>query len=142
VLWVTGAERTVTPIDLASGAVRPPVAVGNGPIGVAVGGGAVWVANGDDGTVSRLDAVSGARRGDDVRVGSGPIAVEVSGDDVWVLNQDASTVSHLSARTGAPVEPDLHLPPELSRPRDLVATPDGVAVVGVDGPAAALLVAR
>jgi DNA-binding beta-propeller fold protein YncE len=142
VLWVTGAERTVTPIDLERGTVRSAADVGAGPIGLAVAGGTVWVANGDDGTVSRLDAATGQRRGDDVRVGAGPIAVAVSGDDVWVLNQDAGTVSHLSASTGDRVEPDVPLPASLSRGRDLVATPTGIAVVGVDASQAAFLPTR
>ena len=37
------------------------IPVGNGPTGVAVGDGSVWVANASDGTLSRIDAVSGAR---------------------------------------------------------------------------------
>lgn len=132
-LWVTGRDRTVTRIDLATGAVGAPAEVGNGPIGVIVAAGTVWVANGDDGTVSRLDAATGARRGPDVAVGGGPTAIAVHGDDVWVLNHDAATVSHLSAATGQRVEPDRPVPEALSRPRDLDVTDDGtVWVVGVD----------
>jgi YVTN family beta-propeller protein len=142
VLWATGEDHTVTPIDLASGTVREPVDVGRGPIGLAVAGSTLWVANSDDGTVSRVDTAAGRRVGADVTVGKGPIAVATSGDDVWVLNQDSATVSHLSADTGDRVEPDVPIPPSLTRARDLVATPFGVVVVGVDASQAAFLTAR
>lgn len=137
-LWVTGAERTVTPVDLVTGAAGPPAEVGLGPIGVAVAGGTVWVANGDDGTVSRLDAATGARRGPDVAVGSGPIAVAVQGDDVWVLDQDSSEITHLRAGTGRVVD-TTPLPPRLGRARDLAVSQEGVYVVGVDEPMLAFL---
>jgi outer membrane protein assembly factor BamB len=137
-LWVTGAERTVTPVDLVTGTSGPPAEVGNGPIGVAVADGTVWVTNGDDGTVSRLDATTGARRGPDVAVGGGPIAVEVLGDDVWVLGQDSGEVTHLRASTGRVVD-STALPPELTRARDLAVAPEGVYVVGVDAPTLAFL---
>ena len=103
-LWVTGADHTVTRIDLPTLHAGAPVEVGNGPIGIAVANGTVWVANGDDGTVTRLDAATGERRGPDLAVGSGPIAVEVQGDDVWVLDQDSSEVTHLRAGTGRVVD--------------------------------------
>ena len=98
----------------------------------------MWVANGDDGTVSRLDAATGARRGPDIAVGSGPIAVEVHGDDVWVLDQDSSELTHLRASTGRVVDTTA-LPPELTRGRDLAVAPEGVYVVGVDAPMLAFL---
>jgi outer membrane protein assembly factor BamB len=141
-LWATGSDQTVTPIDLGGGEVGDPVEVGAGPIGLAVSDGVLWVANGDDGSLSRLDAATGARRGNDIRVGSAPIAVAVDHDDVWVLNQDSATVSHLSAATGERVEPDLPLPVSMTRGRDLVATSLGVAVIGVDASQAAFLPPR
>jgi DNA-binding beta-propeller fold protein YncE len=129
----------VTPVDLSTGAAGPSVAVGNGPIGVAVADGTVWVTNGDDGTVSRLDAATGARRGPEVDVGSGPVAVGVLGDDVWVLNQDAGTVTHLRASTGTRAEPDLAIPGSMTRARDLIVTDDGVWIAGTDRAQAAFL---
>ncbi len=132
-LWVTGTEHTVTRIDLPTLHAGAPVEVGNGPIGVAVANGTVWVANGDDGTVTRLDAATGARRGPDIAVGRGPIAVELQGDDVWVLDQDSSELTHLRASTGRVVDTTA-LPPGLTRGRDLAAAPEGVYVVGVDAP--------
>ncbi len=137
-LWVTGAEHTVTRIDLPTLQAGAPVEVGNGPIGVAVANGTVWVANGDDGTVTRLDAATGERRGPDLAVGRGPIAVQVLGDDVWVLDQDSSELTHLRSSTGRVVDTTA-LPPELTRARDLAVAPEGVYVVGVDAPMLAFL---
>lgn len=141
-LWVTGADHTVTPIDLTTGVAGAPVPVGNGPIGLAVADGTVWVANGDDGTVSRLDAATGDRRGPDADVGAGPIALSVRGDDVWVLNQDPGTLSHLTASTGRRVEPDIAIPGSIGRARDLVVSDEGVWIVGTDRAQAAFLPAR
>jgi DNA-binding beta-propeller fold protein YncE len=137
-LWVTGTESSVTPIDLATFTPSAPAGVGGGPIGVAVAAGTVWVANGDDGTVSRLDAATGARRGPDVAVGAGPIAVAVRGDDVWVLVQDGGALARLRAGSGRVVD-TTPLPPQLTRARDLAVDQEGVYVVGVDAPLLAFL---
>ena len=44
-----------------SGAALKAIGVGNGPAGIAVGYGGVWVANRDDGTVTRIDTTTGRR---------------------------------------------------------------------------------
>jgi hypothetical protein len=55
-VWVTSSARTVTRIDPATGqVVGDPVRVGDEPGSVSVGEGAVWVANGGDGTVTRIE---------------------------------------------------------------------------------------
>ena len=48
-------ENSVALIDPASGAVEADEEVGRGPTAVATGAGSVWVANGLDGTVTRID---------------------------------------------------------------------------------------
>jgi DNA-binding beta-propeller fold protein YncE len=54
-VWVTSADRTVTRLDPATGEIMgDPVDVGDEPASIAVGEGAVWVANGGDGTVTRI----------------------------------------------------------------------------------------
>ncbi len=52
---LTPNDNTVSRIDPSTNQVVQTVSVGGGPAGVATGGGAVWVANGLDGTVSRID---------------------------------------------------------------------------------------
>jgi YVTN family beta-propeller protein len=60
------------------------VPVGHEPSAISAGGGAVWVANSGDGTVSRLDAGSGKVIAT-VDVGSNPSDVAVSQRGVWVV---------------------------------------------------------
>jgi YVTN family beta-propeller protein len=45
----------VARIDAATGSILAEVTVGDTPTSIAVGEGAVWVANTGDGTVSRID---------------------------------------------------------------------------------------
>ena len=69
-------------IDPASGSVTDTVTVGRNPTGVAVGSGAVWVTNGSDGTVTRLDLRNLTKT--TIRVGSSPTAVAAAPDGIWV----------------------------------------------------------
>ena len=63
--------------------VTARIRVGRSPTGIAVGAGAVWVANSRDGTVTRIDARS-RRPTATIAVGERPSAVVVSGGKVWV----------------------------------------------------------
>ncbi len=57
--------------------------VGSDPRAVAVGGGRVWVAGGEDGTVVRVDPVRPARARRDSHTGSSPAALTVADGSVW-----------------------------------------------------------
>ena len=57
--------------------------VGAAPIGVASGHGSIWVANSGDGTVSRIDAISG-KVTQTIPVGGSPNSLVVTDDAVWV----------------------------------------------------------
>src|SRR5262249_9474059 len=59
---VVAKPNSVAAIDPKTDRVVTDVAVGNSPSSVAVGGGAVWVLNADDRTVSRVDLASHAAR--------------------------------------------------------------------------------
>ena len=55
-----GARRAITPdgagaLDPVTGQVAASVAVGSAPAGIAAGAGSIWVTNGADGTVTRID---------------------------------------------------------------------------------------
>jgi YVTN family beta-propeller protein len=72
------------------------VDVGDNPVGVAVGGGAVWVANTDDNTVSRVDPARNAVTAT-VAVGKSPNGIAVGGGGVWVANAASDTVSRVTS---------------------------------------------
>src|ERR1700722_15181847 len=73
------------------------------PGGMAFGGANIWVANGDDGTVTKLLASTGAVvntysvGGPSAAAGEGAF----DGKFIWVSNQTPSTVTKLLASTGA-----------------------------------------
>ena len=72
------ATTPLTRIDPATGTVTGEgVEVGARPDGIAVGPGAVWVANSQDGTVTRIDPATGQPRGP-VTVGSGPAGIAIT----------------------------------------------------------------
>ena len=67
---------------------------------IAVGLGAVWVANTLDATVSRIEPSTGTVSGT-VPVGQGPRDVAVGLGSVWVANEFAGTVSQIDPRTNS-----------------------------------------
>jgi YVTN family beta-propeller protein len=78
--------------------------VGNGPTGIALGAGAVWVANSLDNSVSKLDAATG----DVVRtitVGGTPSGVAFGLGAVWVSNASDGTVSRITTSATPVVRP-------------------------------------
>ena len=105
-IWVANADaHSVSRIDPAKQVVIQTIQVGNGPAGIAFGGGFVWVANGLDGTVSRIDP-----RTDTVvqriRVGNGPAGVAVDsrgrlGRELERRHGDAGS----TGKTGKPLAP-------------------------------------
>ena len=74
------------------------IGVGNGPIGVAVGEGAVWVANRQDGTVSRIDPGTDAIT-DVMSVGREPSAIAAGDGGVWVADSSDATVTRIDPET-------------------------------------------
>jgi len=91
-VWVSSQSRsTVTRLDPATGEARGrPIGVGGGPTDVAVGGGAVWVANSRqmEGTVSRIEPGSG-EAGEPIDVADGQtFALTYSAGGVWVAASD------------------------------------------------------
>jgi YVTN family beta-propeller protein len=67
------------------------IAVGNGPEGVAVGDGAVWVANSIDGTLSRIDPVRG-NVVSSIALGAGATDVATGAGAVWVSDETGDCV--------------------------------------------------
>ncbi len=104
-------SRAQAPVPPDSVAVFDPqrsrvvghVPVGRRPVAVALGHGSVWVANADDGTVSRIDH----DRHELIRtigIGAPAIDLAVTTDAVWVANGSDGTVSRIDPGADAVVE--------------------------------------
>jgi YVTN family beta-propeller protein len=85
------AVGAITP---AGGAIRAVVPLGTAPSVLAAGDGAVWVANYNQGTVSRIDAATRAVV-ETIPVGNAPSGVTVGAGAVWVTNNDGESVSRI-----------------------------------------------
>jgi serine/threonine protein kinase len=79
----TVAPDSVGVIDPSSNDLVGEVAVGKQPSAITTGAGAVWVANEDDKTVSRIDPLDRTARPDTITVGGFPSGLAVGGGDVW-----------------------------------------------------------
>src|SRR4051794_8318762 len=76
------------------------VATAQGPVGQAVDAqGRVWVANADDGSVSRLDA-AGDRVDFTRKVGVAPLRLAATQHSVWVTVFNEGSVKQLDVTTG------------------------------------------
>ena len=104
------ASRTNAPppdsvalIDQQRSRVVGHVLVGRRPVALAIGHGSVWVANADDGTVSRIrqDRHEVIRT---IGIGAPAIDLAVATDAVWVANGSAGTVSRIDPSADAVVE--------------------------------------
>ena len=94
---------SVAVIDLQRSRVVGHVLVGRRPVAVAIGHGSVWVANADDGTVSRIhpDRREVIRT---IGIGAPAIDLAVATDAVWVANGSDGTVSRIDPSADAVVE--------------------------------------
>jgi len=105
------SSRTEAPVPPDSVAVIDPqrsrvvghVLVGRRPVALAIGHGSVWVANADDGTVSRIDR----ERREVIRtigIGAPAIDLAVATDAVWVANGSDGTVARIDPSADAVIE--------------------------------------
>ena len=94
---------SVAMIDPQRSRVVGHVLVGRRPVALAIGHGSVWVANADDGTVSRIHP---GRREVIRTIGIGAPAIDlaVATDAVWVANGSDGTVSRIDPGADAVVE--------------------------------------
>src|ERR671936_2168522 len=122
---------SVAVIDPQRSRVVGHVLVGRRPVALAIGHGSVWVANADDGTVSRIDQ----ERREVIRtigIGAPPIDLAVATDAVWVANGSDGTVSRIDPSADAVVETiDLRGASELAwNPTYAVAADDDSVWIG------------
>src|SRR5262249_9293861 len=107
---LTVRGNTVVRIDTATGKVIGVTPVGKGPEAVAVGGGTVFVHNWTDGTVSKLDLLTGSVRDTVGLPGSAPphpartIAADAGG--AWVVQSapEGGVLTHIRAGRLLPEE--------------------------------------
>jgi YVTN family beta-propeller protein len=85
---------SVGAISSSGGAIRAVVTLGTPPSVVAAGDGAVWVANYNEGTVSRIDPATRAVV-QTIQVGTTPSGIAVGAGAVWVTNNYGQTVSRI-----------------------------------------------
>jgi streptogramin lyase len=117
-LWMTDyAANRVLRVDPAVCQQPETITVGDGPKAVAVHGSTLWVANFDDGTVTRIENPGGAPVQSVTEVGEGPVDLAVDENAVWVANQLDHTVMRLDPETG-----------RVQRTIDLGNAPHGIAV--------------
>jgi DNA-binding beta-propeller fold protein YncE len=89
-VWVLDTfAATVTFIDGSTNQPHSPVGVGTSPNGIAVGLGAVWVADAD-GSLYRLDAVTNEVSATSVGTPLTAVAVDEADNIVWATTGDAS----------------------------------------------------
>ena len=81
-------------ISPSGGAIRAVVSLGTAPSVLAAGDGAVWVANGNAGTVSRIDPSTRAVV-ETIPVGSSPSGIAVARGAVWVADNYGNAVSRI-----------------------------------------------
>ncbi|MGH2654111.1 MAG: hypothetical protein ACRDHV_07150 [Actinomycetota bacterium] len=90
-------------LDRAPVAGRPPPGTrfetGDEPVAVALGE-LLWVANREDGTVSRLDPATGSPVGPPIPVGAHPAGVALAGGSAWVTNYSDDTLTRIDLRSG------------------------------------------
>ncbi len=131
---------SVAVIDAHGSRVVGHVPVGRRPVALAIGHGSVWVANADDGTVSRIDP----DRGDVVRtigIGAPAIDLAVAADAVWVANGSDGTISRIDPTADAVVETiDLRGSSELAWNPTYAVDADDDAVWVAAGPRHVLLI--
>jgi YVTN family beta-propeller protein len=103
-LWVLqlapAALLRLDPLTLAPKA--PPLPLSRGrALGLAVGGGSLWVTASDAGEVLRIDPAT--RKITPVRVGGSPVGITVVAGSVWFVDRDRAEVDRLNLRTLRPV---------------------------------------
>jgi serine/threonine-protein kinase len=118
--------------DTGSEALSPkalsPIKLAAGVDGIEVGEGAVWVANKNENTLTKIDATT-RRSAATVSVGGNPDSVAVGEGSVWVTNTDDDSVSRVS--TSGQVEDTIEVG---DGPEGILAGRDAVWVAnGLDG---------
>jgi YVTN family beta-propeller protein len=97
------APNSIGVLDPDSGELTATLDLEDRPGAVAASADAVWVANPDVGTITRIDPSEQEIR-DTIRVGENPTGVAVGAGAVWVVNSGGPSVSRINAETSEVVD--------------------------------------
>jgi YVTN family beta-propeller protein len=101
-VWAAYSNSTVARIDMQTSRVSARGYGGNTPTGITVSRNAVWVANFNGNSVSRLDPNSlEPATTAPITVGKGPRAIAVGGGAVWVANHFSDDVFRIDPQARA-----------------------------------------
>ena len=95
-----GKKSVVHRVDPASLKVVATIPAGAGAVTVTFGAGAVWVPNGDDGTLTRVDPATNTAR--TIKVGGEPFEVGTDAHSTWLVDASGK-VERLNPATGVPI---------------------------------------
>ena len=95
-------ENTVGLVDTDANRLVAQVSLGGPSDGIAAGGESVWVSNGLDGTVSRIDPKSYDVH--TIGVGGHPAGVAFGAGSVWVVDSEARAVAQIDPTTARVVQ--------------------------------------
>jgi YVTN family beta-propeller protein len=103
-----GARRAIAAdgageLDLVTGRIAASVPVGSEPAGITAGAGSIWVANGADGTVTRIDP-HGPHVEQTLVVGSSPAGIAYGAGAIWVANALDGSVSRIDPQANRVVQ--------------------------------------
>jgi ABC-type branched-subunit amino acid transport system substrate-binding protein len=132
-VWVTRNASDVTRIDPRTGRVSQTISVpAAGFAGIAVGGGSVWAADPEDGTVWRIEPGPHPTTRT-IAVGPGVTFIAFTEGEVWAANFIEETVSHIDPRsnTVTSTTPVAGTPLGIAADRDVVWTSTAGARAGV-----------
>jgi YVTN family beta-propeller protein len=117
-LWVSNYDGDSVSVITPGRRTAKTIPLGDGPLGIASGEGAVWVVLYGERRLLRLDPLTGkvAAR---IPVGDGPLSVAAAEGSVWVTNREDGTVTQ--------VDPDTN---RVRRTIDVQMPPYGVAASG------------
>jgi ABC-type transport system substrate-binding protein/class 3 adenylate cyclase/DNA-binding beta-propeller fold protein YncE len=111
-IWVTDtANNLLLRIDPDSRAVNAPIPVGRSPLGVSAGGGFIWVVNGGERTVSRVNPDAAQVVGEPIPVGNGATRAAFGEGSVWVVNSFDLTLSRIDPGSGRVETIPVSVPP-------------------------------
>jgi YVTN family beta-propeller protein len=99
-VWAVFGNSELGQIDPRRNASVATGIAGSSPAAIAVGEGAVWVANSDDNTVSRMLPET-ATTVSTINVGRQPSGVAVADGIVWITDRGDNVVTRYDARSGS-----------------------------------------